>query len=154
MFWCSRSSDGYKAVSCWPVSAVVQPSEHKLSSSKQSNLAPAMPPDHARSPSPVPGPSAGQLSSSRLLLVWQASVTHKLTSTLFLAGLCPAASFHQREKTRSFPRLSFLQEIESRCCVFQLLTLRCCVHSSQLLFLPPFEMSVSSGLSWTRLVPA
>lgn len=47
------------------------------------------------SSSAAPGPSAGRLSSRRPLLIRQASVTHGLTSTVFLAGLCPAASFHQ-----------------------------------------------------------
>lgn len=104
------------------------------------------------------GPGIRWLSSRRPLLTQQASVTHGPTSTVFLAGLCPAASFHQRKEGVS-PDSAYsvrLMPVWDRCCAFWLaglLTLSCCVHSSQLLFLPLLEMPVLSGLSWTRLVP-
>lgn len=154
MFWCSRSSDGYKAVSCWPVSGVMQPGVLKLSSSKQSNPAPATPPAHAMVSQSSPWPQCRsaflQETSTCPAGICDLQTSQHCVSSRTL----PSCLLPPERKRKELPQTILPPRDWKQMLYFSASDLHCCIHSSQLLFLPPFEISVLSGLSWTRLVPA
>lgn len=158
MFWCSRHSDGCKAVSGWLVSAVMQASEQLLFSWKQSDLVLPVPPAHAlvlqHSPSPWHRSSFLQETSAHL-----AAICHPRPKPRCVPGRALPSCLLPPVKGRSFHRLSSFCEITGQCgmdaALFDWLGYwPFAVVFTQLLFLPPLAMTMLPGLTWTSLVPA
>lgn len=112
MFWHSSSLDGCKAVSGWPVSAVMQTGDCLLSSSKQSDLAPAVLPAHAVvlrcSRWPRHLSAFLQETSAR-----PAGICHPRPDQHRVSGRALPSCLLPPEEGRSFPRLRLLREINA-----------------------------------------
>lgn len=115
MFWHSSDLDGCKAVSGWPVSAVMQIGECLLTSSKQSNLDAAVLSAHVmmfqRSPQLWHESVFFQKTSTR-----PAGVCHLWANQHWVSGKATLSCFLPPKRGRRFPRHSLLHGINGPQC--------------------------------------